>query len=103
MFYDASAAKVISAMTPTVTIGGISGELPDPENEPYGLCDFSPVHEKPINCGTKATGVLANFWPANFNAGLLKYFGAFATNITSQRLSIQSIAPSATVWPQFQC
>ena len=31
------------------------------------------------------------------------YFGAVATAMTSQRLSIQSVALSAAVFPQFQC
>ena len=49
--------------------------------------------EKPTNCGTKAADVLANFYPANFNASPLN----MTTTLTSQRLSIQSVAPSATV------
>ena len=42
--------------------------------------------------------------PSNFLAGrrqceFTEYFGAFATPMTSQRLSIQTVAPSASVWP----
>ena len=55
--------------------------------------------EKSANCGTKAADVVANFLPAKFNANALIYFGAFATTMTSQRLSIQSVAQFATVWP----
>ena len=31
-----------------------------------------------------------------------EYFGAFATTMASQRLSIQSVAPFATVWPEYK-
>ena len=40
-----------------------------------------------------------NFIAGERNANLLNIFGTFATAMTSQRLSIQSFAPSATVWP----
>ena len=45
-------------------------------------------------------------WP-NFVAGKLEcesteYAGAFATTATSQRLSLESVPPSATVWPLFE-
>ena len=31
-----------------------------------------------------------------------EYFGVLATTMTSQRVSIRSAAPSASVWPQFK-
>ena len=59
--------------------------------------------EKPTNCGTKAADALAKFLAGKRNANPLNtYFGAFATTMTSQRLSFQSLAPSATGWPSFE-
>ena len=49
-------------------------------------------HETPTNCGIKAADVLAKHL-----AG--ECFGAFATTMISQRLPLQSVAPSATTWP----
>ena len=59
-------------------------------------------HEKLTNCGTKAADV-----PGKCLAGILQceyteYSGPFANTVTSQRLSIQSIALAATVWPKFK-
>ena len=41
------------------------------------------------------------FYPATCES--IEYFGAFATTMILQRLSIQSFALYAAVWPQFQC
>ena len=54
--------------------------------------------EKPTNCGTKTADVVANFLPGKLLCGTTEYFGEFATTMTSQRLSVQSVAPAATVW-----
>ena len=51
------------------------------------------LQEKPTDCGTKAADVLAIFFGES-----TKYFATFATAMTSQHLSIQNVAPSATVW-----
>ena len=48
---------------------------------------------------TKAADVLANFLAGKLLCESTENFGAVATAMTSQRLSIQSVAASATVWP----
>ena len=58
--------------------------------------------EKITNCGTKAADVLANFLPGKLYCGSTEYFDAFATTMISQRLSLQGVALSATVWQQFK-
>ena len=50
-------------------------------------------------CGIKAADVLDNFFGRQTLVQVVEYFGAFATNVTSQRPLIQNVAPSATVWP----
>ena len=55
--------------------------------------------KSPQNCGTKAADVLANSLAGKRQS--TEYFGAFATTMTTQRLPIKSVAPSAAVWPQF--
>ena len=60
------------------------------------------VQENPTNCGSKASDVLGNFIAGKLLCESTEYFIAFATTMTSQRLSIQSVAPSATVWPLFK-
>ena len=55
--------------------------------------------EKTTNCGTRAVDVLTNFLAGKLECESTEYFGAFATTMTSQRLSVQSVVPSATVWP----
>ena len=63
-------------------------------------CYFnSQQQEKPTNCGTKAADVRANFLNGKLLCESTEYFGAFTTTVSSQRLSLQSVAPSATVWP----
>ena len=54
--------------------------------------------EKLTNCGTNAADVLANVLAGKLQCKSTEYFGAFATTLTSQRLAIQSVAPSATIW-----
>ena len=56
------------------------------------------TQEKPTNDGTKAADVPDNFLAGKHNANPLNIFGAFATTMTAKRLSIQSVAPSASVW-----
>ena len=51
--------------------------------------------EEPTNRGMKAADVLDKFLSWQFES---EYFGAFASSVTSHLLSIQSVAPSATVW-----
>ena len=60
------------------------------------------IQEQPTNCGTKATDVVANCSACKLECESTEYFAAFATTTTSQRLSIQSVIPSATVWLQFK-
>ena len=55
--------------------------------------------EKLTNCWTKAGDVLANLLAGKLKRESSENVGAFATAMTSQRLSIQNVAPSATVWP----
>ena len=50
------------------------------------------------NCVTMAADVLDKFLASKLDCESSEYFGAFATTMTSQRLSIQSVAPSAAVW-----
>ena len=42
------------------------------------------------------------FFAGKHNANPLNIFGAFATTMTSERLSIQSVAPAVTVWPYWK-
>ena len=65
--------------------------------------DTKTKQEKPTNRGTKAADVLANFLAGKLQCESIEYFSAFATTMTSVRISFQSVAPSATVWPQFKC
>ena len=53
--------------------------------------------EKLANCGTKAADVLVKFVAGKLERESTEYFGALATTMTPQRLSIQSVAPYATV------
>ena len=46
-----------------------------------------------------AADVLAICLAGTLQSESNEYFGAFATKVTSQRISVQSIAPFATVWP----
>ena len=54
------------------------------------------MQEKPKQ--TKAADVLANFLAGKLECQFTEYFGAFATTMTSQRLSIPDVASSATDW-----
>ena len=51
----------------------------------------------PTNCGTKAVDVLSNSSAGKLSCESNEYSGAFATTMTSQRLSVQSVAPSTSV------
>ena len=55
--------------------------------------------EKPTNCGTKAADVLADFLAGKLKCESTDNFGAVATAMTSQRVSNQRVAASATIWP----
>ena len=55
--------------------------------------------EKPTNCGTKAADVLANVLAGKLSCESTEYLVAFATTMISHRLSVQSVAPSASVCP----
>ena len=53
--------------------------------------------EKPTNCGTEAADVTANFLAGKLKCESTEDVGTFATTMTSQHLSTQSVASSATV------
>ena len=53
---------------------------------------------KALNCGTKAADVLANLLAGILYRESSENVCAVATALTSQCMSIQSVAPSATVW-----
>ena len=55
-----------------------------------------------IYCGTKAADAQDNFLACELKCKSTEYFGAFATTIAPQCPSIQSVAPSATVWLQLK-
>ena len=44
------------------------------------------------------TDVLANFLAGKLECQSTEYFGAFATTLISQRLSLQRVVPYVTVW-----
>ena len=46
--------------------------------------------------------MLVKFLASKLECESTEYFGAFATPLISQRLSLESVAPSATVWSQFK-
>ena len=52
--------------------------------------------EQSTNCGTKAADVSDNFLASKHNANPPNILVHFATTMTSQRLSVQSTATSAT-------
>ena len=55
--------------------------------------------ENPTNSGNRAADVIANFLSGQLKCESTEYLCGFATTITSQRLSIQNVSPSATAWP----
>ena len=57
------------------------------------------IQEKPTIYGTKAADVLSKCFTRQKST---EYFGAIATTMTSQRLSIHSVAPSTTVKGEFR-
>ena len=50
-------------------------------------------NKSPQIVGQRSPMCLTNFYPAKPKCEPTEYFGAFATTMTSQRLSIQSVAP----------
>ena len=60
------------------------------------------IQEKLTNCGTMAGDVFAVFLAGKLQSESTEDFGAFGTTVTSQRLPIQNVAPSATVWLQLK-
>ena len=55
--------------------------------------------EELTNCGTKGADVLVHFLADKLYCESIEYFGVIATIMSLQRLSVLSVAPSATVWP----